>query len=116
MSVTEPILFLAMILCTVSLNGCCPESEIPSAIKGLYSAEARERNRSLQVLAQCSSKADIESSVPRIAALMYDKNVGVASSAAYALRRIDTKDAREALKLAEEAKARRAHGANSSGR
>jgi HEAT repeat protein len=38
---------------------------------------------------------------------MYDKNVGVASSAAYALRKIDSKEARAALKAAEEVRAKR---------
>lgn len=112
MNSSQRILCLALIFCVGNLAGCCRESEIPAAVKGLYSAEARERNRSLQVLAQCGAKLDIKSSVPRIAALMYDKNVGVASSAAYALRRIDTKEAREALKLAEDARARRAPGAS----
>jgi hypothetical protein len=32
---------------------------------------------------------------------MYDPNVGVASSAAYALRKIDSKEARDALQVAE---------------
>ena len=88
-----------------AFTGCCKETEIPRAVRGLYSQEARERNSSLQTLAQCSAKA--ESSVPRIAALMYDKNVGVASSAAYALRKIDSKKAREALRRAEDARAPR---------
>jgi HEAT repeat protein len=91
------------VLATVS--GCCKDTEIPRAVRGLYSQEARERNSSLQVLAQCSAKA--ESSVPRIAALMYDKNVGVASSAAYALRKIDSRQAREALKRAEDSRGNR---------
>jgi F0F1-type ATP synthase epsilon subunit len=38
---------------------------------------------------------------------MYDKNVGVASAAAYALRKIDSKEARQALKTAEELRASR---------
>lgn len=93
-------------ICGLSLlGGCCDDSKIPQAVKGLYSIEPRQRNESLQVLAQCGHRA--ESSVPRIAALMYDRNVGVASSAAYALRKIDSKDARAALKVAEEARARR---------
>lgn len=39
--------------------------------------------------------------------LMYDENVGVASSAAYALRKIDTPSARAALKSAEQLKRER---------
>jgi len=88
-----------------SVSGCCRDADIPHAVRGLYSQEARERNSSLKVLAQCSAKA--ETSVPRIAALMYDKNFGVASSAAYALRRIDSRQAREALKRAEDARGER---------
>jgi hypothetical protein len=82
----------------IGLSGCCREAEIPSALKGLYSSDPREKNRSLQVLAQCPQQS--EPSVQRIAALMYDGNVGVASSAAYALRKIDSKEAREALQVA----------------
>lgn len=92
------------LLITVISAGCCKESDVPAALSGLYAREPRERNRSLQVLAQCPAMA--ESAVPRITSLMYDSNVGVASSAAYALRRIDSKEARQALKLAEEARSR----------
>lgn len=94
-----------LVVLAIAVAGCCDESRLPQAMRGLYSSEARERNEALQVLAQCGSKG--ESSVPRIAALMYDKNVGVASSAAYALRKIDSKEARAALKTAEDARARR---------
>jgi hypothetical protein len=38
---------------------------------------------------------------------MYDGNVGVASSAAYALRKIDSKEAREALQVAVVAREKR---------
>lgn len=82
--------------------GCCNEAELPNASRGLYSNDHREKTRSLQVLAQCGAKA--ESSVQRIAALMYDKNIGVASAAAYALRKIDSKEARQALEAAEQAR------------
>ena len=85
--------------------GCCNESRIPQAMRGLNSSEARERNEALQVLAQCGERG--ASAVPRIAALLHDKNVGVASSAAYALRKIDSKEARTALKTAEESRVRR---------
>jgi HEAT repeat protein len=94
-----------IVVVSVVLAGCCKESELPQAVQGLYSADPRDQNRSLQVLAQCGARS--ESSVPRIAALMYDSNVGVASSAAYALRKIDSKQAREALKVAEDARRRR---------
>jgi len=76
-------------------SACCHEAEVPAALKGLYSSD---KNRALQVLARCPQQS--ESSVQRIAALMYDENVGVASSAAYALRKIDSRQAREALEQA----------------
>jgi HEAT repeat protein len=92
----------------VAVVGCCDEKALPTALKNLYSDKASERNKALLLIAQCGDRA--ESSVPRIAQLMYDENVGVASSAAYALRSIDTKNARAALKAAEQARAaRRAH-------
>jgi HEAT repeat protein len=81
------------------LVGCCHEAEVPLAVRGLYSADPREKNRSLQTLAQCPQQS--KPSVQRIASLMYDPNVGVASSAAYALRKIDSHEARDALQVAE---------------
>ena len=89
----------------IGVSGCCREAEIPTALKGLYSSDPREKNRSLQVLAQCPQQS--EPSVRRIAALMYDGNVGVASSASYALRKIDSKEAREALQVAVASRERR---------
>jgi HEAT repeat protein len=87
------------------LAGCCDDTALPSALKNLSSDKASERNKALLLIAQCGKRG--EASVPRIAQLMYDENVGVASSAAYALRSIDTKSARAALKTAENARAAR---------
>lgn len=101
-------LFALDLVCTATVMlvaGCCKEAELPAASRGLYSTDNREKTRSLQTLAQCGGKS--EPSVQRIAALMYDKNVGVASAAAYALRKIDSKEARQALKTAEELRASR---------
>jgi HEAT repeat protein len=98
---TTRIAFLGIL---VLISGCCKEAELPSASRGLYSSDHREKTQSLQILARCGVKA--ESSVQRIAALMYDKNVGVASAAAYALRKIDSKEARQALETAEQARQR----------
>jgi HEAT repeat protein len=89
--------------CGLVLQGCCNESELPNAQRGLYSQDHREKTRALQALARCGDKA--EPSVQRIVSLMYDRNVGVASAAAYALRKIDSKQAREALSQAEAARA-----------
>jgi len=93
------------IVVTYLLSGCCHESEVPLAMRGLYSSDPREKNRSLQTLAQCPQQS--QTAVQRIAALMYDSNVGVASSAAYALRKIDSKEAREALLIAEASRDRK---------
>jgi len=79
---------------------------VPGALQGLHSSKASERNRALQVLGRCGERS--AGAVPVIASLMYDDNVGVASSAAYALRRIDTPAARKALRDAEGARERRA--------
>ena len=89
------------------LVGCCHEAEVPLALRGLYSVDPREKNRSLQTLAQCPQQS--KPSVQRIASLMYDPNVGVASSAAYALRKIDSKEAREALQVAEAVRDNKRH-------
>jgi HEAT repeat protein len=93
------------ILCAItvcSITGCCDQSALPKAMRNLSSSDVREKNRALQIIAQCGSRG--EAAVPRIIQLMYDDNVGVASSAAYALRKIDSKEARAALRRAEEAR------------
>lgn len=96
---------LSIIIFAVTLTGCCDEKGLPKALKNLYSEKASERNQALLQIGRCGDR--VESAVPRIAQLMYDENVGVASSAAYALRSIDTKSARAALKAAEDARAAR---------
>lgn len=96
---------LVLIVISLSCPACCDEKALPQAFERLQSESASERNKALHVLGRCGERA--ERAVPRIAQLMYDKNVGVASSAAYALRRIDTPSARAALKTAEAARERR---------
>lgn len=96
------MLIVALVL---SLSGCCDESQLGTAKRNLYSADHRSKTKALQAVGRCGDRAsDV---VPHIASLMYDKNVGVASAAAYALRRIDTAQARKALKKAEEIRAAR---------
>ena len=97
------LLVASVIAIEIIVSGCCDEKSLPTALRNLNSLNASDRNKALQVIAQCGSRG--ESAVPRISQLMYDENVGVASSAAYALRKIDSKRAREALKRAERARA-----------
>jgi len=84
-------------------TGCCDEKGLPNALRDLYSEKASERNKALLLMSKCGDR--VESAVPRISQLLFNENVGVASSAAYALRCIDTKNARAALTRAEDARA-----------
>jgi HEAT repeat protein len=102
---TKTVRLLQAALAIGILAGCCDEKGLPRAIDSLQSESASERNKALHVVGRCGARS--ERAVPIIASLMYDKNVGVASSAAYALRRIDTPSARAALKTAEQARAQK---------
>lgn len=82
-----------------SMAGCCDVDKIPANTKKLYSSVSAERNQALLDLAECGSKA--EAATGRIAALLYDENVGVQSSAAYALRQIGTAEATRILERAQ---------------
>ena len=84
------------ILALLMLSSCCDKADAAKARKDLYSASAKERNDAALVLAQCGADEGGKA-VPRLIELIYDQNVGVQSSAAYALRKIDTKEARAAL-------------------
>lgn len=99
-----PALTLLAIIASTTITACCDEKALSGALKDIYSDKAHQRNKALQVISQCGKRG--ESAVPRISQLMYDENVGVASSAAYALRTIDSKAARAALKRAEDARKR----------
>lgn len=91
--------YLLNCVLVVMFAGCCRQEEIPREVDKLYSSRANERNEGALALARCGSRAD--KAVARLAALLYDENVGVQSSAAYALRKIDTRRAREVLERAE---------------
>lgn len=93
---------------TSCVVGCCNESDLPTYKKGLYSPVAKERNSAALGLAKCGERAS--DSVSRLGQLLYDENVGVQSSAAYALRKIDTESARALLQRAESARAARRAG------
>lgn len=94
------MLNIIALLLSIFLVACCKTEDIPKDIRALYSSSAKERNEAALKLASCGE--DAAKAVPRLADLIYDKNVGVQSSAAYALRKIDTPEAREVLKKAEE--------------
>ncbi len=96
--------FLSLIFAVMPV-GCCKKEEIPSLNRKLFSSLARERNEAALELAKCSSPA-VDPAVPRLIQLMYDENVGVQSSAAYALRKINTPAARRALESASSRKQR----------
>jgi HEAT repeat protein len=89
----------------LALMGCCDKASVPEHLQKLYSSQAKERNVSALALAKCGKLA--EPGVPRLISLMYDSNVGVQSSAAYALREIGTPEALKALERAEAARAAR---------
>ena len=80
-------------------SSCCKKEEIPLLTRKLYSSAARDRNEAALELAKCGSP-EVDGAVPRLIQLMYDENVGVQSSAAYALRKIDSPAARRALERA----------------
>ena len=86
----------------VSAVACCDDRAIPKMSHELYSSDASTRNTAALGLARCGDRA--KSAVPRLAALLYDPNVGVQSSASYALRKIDTREARRAIEDAMAAK------------
>ena len=102
---TERLFRTMVALCLSLVSACCDEEALPGAIDQLTSPKESDRNRALHIVGRCGTKAD--RAVPTIERLMYDQNVGVASSAAYALRKIDTPSARAALKAAEQLKRER---------
>jgi HEAT repeat protein len=77
------------------LSSCCDEASIPRFRSNLQSKLPGDRNDAALQLARCGSAAN--AAVPRLAQLLYDENKGVQSSAAYALRKIDSAEARKAL-------------------
>jgi len=91
-----------LLILIFSISSCCNSEKIPANIKALYSSSSNEKNNAALALASCGSKA--ANAVPRLAELIYDPNVGIQSSAAYALRKIDTPRAREVLDRAEKAR------------
>jgi HEAT repeat protein len=96
------IIYLLIIF---SLSSCCDKKQIPSYHKALFSNNAKMKNQAALDLARCGEAAGV--AVPRLAELLYDDNVGVQSSAAYALRKIDTEQARAVIERVEAARSKR---------
>lgn len=94
--------FLCIPLIVICLSNCCDSSSIPKNLSKLDSDKNRDRNEAALALARCGSKAS--SAVPRLAELLYDESVGIQSSAAYALREINTPEAREVMARVEAAR------------
>lgn len=90
---------VAVPLVIASQCGCCDSASIPKFIEKLDSQNTRERNEAALSLARCGSRAG--KAVPRLAELLYDPSVGIQSSAAYALRQIDTPAARAVMEKVE---------------
>lgn len=88
----------AVIAASIILSACCDKAGIPGNTKSLYSTEPRDKTKAAFALAKCGERAS--GAVARLGELLYDENVGVQSAAAYALRKIDTKQARAILKRA----------------
>jgi HEAT repeat protein len=92
-------LSLAALTALFASIGCCDQDSIPSNISKLSSGNTRDRSLAAQELSRCGSSA--KNAVGPLSGLLYDDNVGVQSAAAYALRKIDTKEAREILERIE---------------
>jgi HEAT repeat protein len=92
-----PYLFLLLLSFFCLFSACreSPETAVPSLVTKLSSSESGDRNRAALKLASYGKKA--EPAVKPLIRLLQDDNGGVRSSAAYALRQIDTLEARKAL-------------------
>lgn len=88
-------LFVFFILLLV---GCKEPAEtaVPRLIQQLSSPVQRERSQAALELARYGEEA--KDAVPALIKTLKDPNGGVKSNAAFALRSIDTKEARNALK------------------
>ncbi len=87
---------LLIVLVLLAPCGCSdPKIEVPKLIKQLNSSDSSIRNSAAMKLGSYGS--DAEAAVRPLARLLGDENGGVRSSAAFALRKIDTPEARRAL-------------------
>lgn len=93
-SVKFGILFALLILSI--FTACYDPKEVPVLIKKLHSSDPKVRNDAALRLGYMGSPMANKATSDLIP-LLTDENVGVQSAAAYALRRIDTTQARAAL-------------------
>lgn len=78
-------------------SGCGdPKKEVPGLVRELGSSESKTRSQAALRLGRIGSPHAVPAVGPLIA-LLGDENPGVRSAAAYALRQIDTPEARAAL-------------------
>jgi HEAT repeat protein len=92
------IIIILMFLFSSFFFFACKESAskaVPALVFQLSSKESGERNRAALRLASYGKEA--APAVPALIKLLSDKNPGVRTSAAYALRQVDTPEARKAL-------------------
>ncbi len=87
--------FLAGVSCFVFSCKESASTAVPKLVLELKSKESGERNRAALRLASYGKEAT--PAVRPLIGLLADSNPGVRSSAAYALRQIDTPEARKAL-------------------
>jgi HEAT repeat protein len=90
-------LFVFVVLFSVMLESCREPAAtaVPALVKELRSSESGDRNRAALRLASYGREAS--PAVHSLVVLLGDENSGVRSSAAYALRQINTPEAQRAL-------------------
>ena len=89
-------LFLSILLLT--LSSCNSATELKTLKRDLRSSDTKVKNQA--ALRAASFGKSAEPLVPELIMLLRDPNGGVRSSAAFALREIDSDDARAALEKA----------------
>jgi HEAT repeat protein len=88
---------LFYLLIFVLFTGCENSSRVPEHIQTLQRGTAHEKSEAAMSLGRIGSPKAVPA-VGILIRLLEDKNTGVQSAAAYALRKIDTPLAKQALK------------------
>ena len=90
-------MIVRLLLLAFLFLGCGPSpEEVPALVEGLRSPKSSVRNESALKLGRIGAPY-AERAVPALVNLLSDENPGVQSAAAFALRKIDTQEARTAL-------------------